>query len=323
MISVTRIESTTPRILTKQLSLDERGKLRKKSVAAMADGRAKTVDVLDLEQFGQLLDGLSSAQAVMYGTMVERREARIVSELERSKHPGAISRTKSFFQFRRGPGVMLLDHDGHPDGPIDPDDLATMIARAAPVLGASPMLWRASASSCIQDADGRELQGLVGQRLYPAVLDAGLVPAAGKALVKRLWAAGHGWVVVSRSGQALMRTLVDAAVWQPERLDFAGPAVLSDGLRRVPPPARLIGPDDASFVDLRQLDADGEIEQQALRRQTAARHAAEPEIGRVRAEYIEKEAGKLADVRQISLEAAREVVARAATQRVLMGDFVL
>src|SRR5262249_34403346 len=54
-------------------------------------------------------------------------------------------------------------------------------------------------------------------------------------IYQALWLAGHGYIMVSKSGQALDRSLVDASVWQPERLDFAAQPVLGEGLSRVVP----------------------------------------------------------------------------------------
>ena len=96
------------------------------------------------------------------------------------------------------------------------------------------MLWRPSSSSYLYR--GRtELHGLRGQRIYIAVARASDIPLLGQLLYERLWALGYGYVVVSASGQLLDRTLLDASVWQPERLDFAaGPTCVPPLVRRVP-----------------------------------------------------------------------------------------
>jgi hypothetical protein len=114
------------------------------------------------------------------------------------------------------------------------------------------MLWRISASSGICAPDGRELTGIRGQRLYIPVTDASHIPLAGEALAALLWAAGHGYALVGKAGQVLLRTLIDASIWEPERLDFAAPPILADGLFRRPAAAQIWG-DPAGRFDLREL----------------------------------------------------------------------
>lgn len=68
------------------------------------------------------------------------------------------------------------------------------------------MLGRPSASSGCQRPDGTQLTALDRHRLYVPVLDASLIPEAGKALNDLMWAsAGNGWVNIGAAGQALMR----------------------------------------------------------------------------------------------------------------------
>jgi hypothetical protein len=71
--------------------------------------------------------------------------------------------------------------------------------------------------------------------------DASAIPVVGAFFYQRLWEMGHGYVLISHSGQALDRSLIDASVWQPERVDFAAPPVLSSGLERRPPKPELLG----------------------------------------------------------------------------------
>ena len=130
----------------------------------------------------------------------------------------------------RGAGILMLDHD--PDGvSLSRDELVDVIRSAAPGLADAAMLWWPSASSHICDeATGEDLTGLRGQRIYLMVREAADIPRAGAVLVDRLWAAGHGRIVVSAAGAALERCPVDGSVWQPERLDFAAGAVCGEGL---------------------------------------------------------------------------------------------
>jgi hypothetical protein len=323
---VTVYESTSPAVLTKRIDRDTDGTLRKTAAAQMIAGRATQRHVDSLESFAGLLDGLTPAQAIGYGVAPGRPVARIVTARELGVTPtderDTIARTRRHFQFVPQPGVMMFDHDGHPDGPLDPETLHKMLIGAVPALAEARMMWRPSASSCIMDDDYAELSGIGGQRLYLLVADASKIPAAGTAIINRLWAAGIGWFAVSRAGSLLDRTLVDGSVWQPERLDFAGPVVLGPGLRRALAPVRYFGTVTAPF-DLRRINADGEVVAAAGKIRTRAREAAAPQAREKRIAYIEAEAPTLAANRDIELEAARDILRRATDQHVLMGDFTL
>ncbi len=322
-LAFTVFESLRPAVLTKRIALGPDGALVKSPAAQMTEGHARLVEVPSLDGLSELLDGLTSAQATGYGIAPGHATTRIVTDDAVPTDGTAISRSRRFFQFAPRPGVMMLDHDGHPDGPLDPDALHAMLVQAVPELADAPMLWRASASSGIETCGGDLLTGINGQRLYVAVSDASRIPEAGRALATRLWAAGIGWFNVSRAGSLLARTIVDTSVWQPERLDFVGPPVLGEGLRRGLPPARIMGPADAAPFDLQRIHADGEHDAAAKKYEARQREAVAATARTQREAWIEAEAPKLAVTRDIDIEQAREVLAQAASRHVLMGDFVL
>ncbi len=320
-LALTKITAKTPAILTKTFCLSDTGSLLKTSVAHLTDGTAELVSVGDLTEFSALLDDLPARAALVYGTAEGHPTARIVSEDRRAKAPEAITRTRRYFGFRRGPGIMMFDCD---HGELAPRELIATLRTAAPCLAAAPMLWRASASSGIRGPDGRELTGLTGQRVYIPVTDAGQIPEAGAALVCLLWASGHGRIAIGKAGQALERTLVDASVWQPERLDFAAPPVLTDGLTRTTPPAFVDG-DPAALFDLRELiaTADGTAQSRATAARKAAREAARPELSAARDAWVAEQAPTLAEAHGLTIQAATETLRRASDGRELTGDFVL
>ena len=80
--------------------------------------------------------------------------------------------------------------------------------------GASPLAWTGDEAACLPVADARD------------------IPRIGRVLVGRLWLSGQGIMRVSASGQFLPRTLVDATVWQANRLDFASGASTGPGLEQ-------------------------------------------------------------------------------------------
>lgn len=310
--------------LTKSISLVD-GKLNKVACAQPRSANAQTHVVAGLVDFAGFLDSLEPTQALVYGVMIGRTEARIVTESKRPKHPNVISRTRQFFQFAPQPGVMMFDHDGMEGGrAIAPEELHEMLIAAVPALASVQMLWRPSASSGVVGPDGRPMTQLIGQRFYVLVDDASLIPEAGKAIWDLLWAAREGWVGIGKAGQKLQRAPVDKSVWQPERLDFAAPPVIKAPLTRSPTPSRIFG-EGAARLDLRKVIglADGSVKRKARQHRHAALQAAEGECEKVRKEWVQKEAPKLAAARGISEQDAREVLARATSTHTLLGNFEL
>ncbi|HRD87493.1 MAG TPA: hypothetical protein PK752_04420 [Accumulibacter sp.] len=327
-ITLTVIESSQPKFLTKKFSLKPDGTLGKTSIADLSRGRCETFALENFGEFAGLLDGLESNQALAYGVSPEHPKAHIVTKaaLSANPTPNTITRSREFFQFAPAPGVMMLDHDGVQDGQdeLTPDKLRAKLLNAAPMLCDAPMLWRPSASSGITTADGQQLTRLGGQRIYIAVTDASQIPAAGKALIDLLWAAGLGWIRIGGAGQTLERTIFDSSVWQPERLDFAAIPVLADGLTREAPKAMSFN-EHSPLTDLRILIAadDGSVKASAKKQREEALRAATPKRDEARAAWVAERAPELAKQRSITEDQAQVILRRACEKRTLMGDFLL
>lgn len=320
---VTRITSDAPTRLTKRFELDQDGQLVKHPAGKLVSGRAEQVEIQDLSDFLTTLDALSSKQAMTYGIAADYPSACLVTEENRREGSDCISRTRRYFGFRRAPGIMMLDHDAG-TRTYSPQELIATLRRLAPSLADVRLLWRASASSGILTADGSELTGLRGQRLYLLVQDAALIPDAGKALVDLCWAHGLGRIEIGRAGQALERTLFDHLVWQPERLDFAAEPTLGPGLKREVPPAFFDGNDGAPF-DLRRLlaDADQGIVSAAAKARGEAREQRQPQLEQARQNWLDEHAPKLATKRGLSVDEARAVLGEASQRLRLPPSFVL
>ncbi len=321
----TEITGQVPSRLTKIIGLTPEGGLRKETAANLSKGTTVRVTVHGLAALRDHLDSLTSAQAIAWGTTREAATNLCTQSDDQSIAAGAIARTRENFQFPPNPGIMMLDHDDVPNGALLLHQFRDRIVTAAPILALAPMLGRPSASAGCQHPDGRILTPLHRHRIYIPVQDASLIPEAGKALSDLLWVTpGDGWVAIGAAGQALMRCLVDTSVWQPERLDFAGPPVLQDGITRPSTAGVIYGQEDGIF-DLRLLidSVTPAIRKDAEAARKAARAAAKPECVAQAKRWAAGLAPALASKRGIKLTLATSVLERACLQNVLMGDFEL
>lgn len=324
-LAFTRITGTVPARLTKIIGLHPDGTLRKTAAAKLSQGSAQRIEVPNLQALRDELDTLTSAHAITWGVTQAQTTTLCTQGDTDALAQGAMARSRDNFAFAGGPGIMMLDHDGLPTGSLTLDQFRDRLLIAAPVLTGAPMLGRPSASSGCLRADGTALTPQDRHRIYIAVLDASLIPEAGLALSDLLWATpGDGWVEVGNAGQALVRSLVDTSVWQPERLDFAGPPVLQDGVTRPKVPGKLYGPQDTPF-DLRQLidSATPSVRKNAEAARKAARTSAKPACTAQAKAWAAANAPALAAKRAIKPAVAVSILERASLQCVLMGDFEL
>lgn len=226
-IQFSLIQSYVPNTLTKTISLQD-NKIQKKPVAHLTSGKSKTIRVTNINVFGKIIKRLRKNQALVFG-ITESYEADLVTKHEWDKlgNPkNPIARSKESFYWGGSGGFLLIDYDPQQGSKaLSSLELIGLIKNVIPEIDDMAYLWWVSSSSCIHNVStGEELSGVEGQRLYIAVKEAVDIPRAGKALFDRLWLSGNGWYEVSRSGALLERSIIDASVWQPNKLDFAAGA---------------------------------------------------------------------------------------------------
>lgn len=324
-LAFTEITGLTPSRLTKVIGLSADGSLRKEAAANLSQGTAQLVQVNGLAALRDHLDVLTSAQAVTWGITGAQATTICTDSDDQAKEQGAIARTRDNFYFAPRSGCMMLDHDGLPDGTLSRDQFRDRLIAAASVLSGAPMLWRPSASAGCSHPDGRLLTPLDRHRLYIPVQDCTLIPEAGNALADMLWASpGDGWFKIGAAGRALSRCLVDTSVWQPERLDFAGPPVLEDGVTRPCAIGVIYGQEDGLF-DLRLLidAATPAIRKSAEAARNAACAAIKDQCNKRAKAWAAERGPALAARRGIKPGQAIAVLERASLFNVLMGDFEL
>lgn len=333
-LHLTRYTSARPERLTKVLRLDEAGHLVKQAGADMVQGTAEHMTVVDLRELALILDALEPNQAVGWGVPKSTQPGSVLNVVTKDQRqqqpdtPDLIARDRAHIEYLNAPGLMMLDHDGGHDGEaLSADEVRDRLIAACPALADAPMLWRPSASAGVTAPDGRILTGLTKHRFYIPVSRAADIPEAGKRLMGLLWEAAKttpgrfAWAEVGKAGQVLMRGLLDAQVWQPERLDFAAGPILCNGLARPGTAARIFG-DPAGLFHLGMICRADDRAAQAAQRE--ARKAVSPRATAAREKWADEKAPELAQRRGLPVEKARAILLRAADEtRVLMGDFEL
>ncbi len=326
-LQVTIISSVVPDVLTKKFALVD-GKLEKEGGGVLVEGRADVRALESLSEFATLLTSLGPNQALTYGRPVAEAVDLVTKDRWEAlgKPDGMIPRTKETFDWPDGPAIMMIDYDPEPNGRVlTREELIEAITDAVPGLGNAEMLWFPSASSHIKNGQtGETLQGLRGQRVYLIIRDGNDIPRAGKALAGHLWLAGHGYMKVSTSGSLLPRTLVDTAVWQPSRLDFAagaeceGPLVQDRG-------EPFIIPGNVPCVDTSIAIPDLTVSKLEIVEMfdKKAREAKSEEAKVKKEEWLDRRASEMAgpEATKEVLTAAREKAARVLETSVLTGEY--
>lgn len=104
---------------------------------------------------------------------------------------------------------------------------------------------------------------------------------------------------------------MDTSVWQPERLDFAGPPILEDGVTRPQIAGVIYGQQDGLF-DLRHLIDSATPAVRTAAKPAAGRHEAQPKPSAAKAkEWAADRAPALAQARGIKLAQAVSILERA------------
>ncbi|MCI5141976.1 MAG: hypothetical protein D3909_09685, partial [Candidatus Electrothrix sp. ATG1] len=331
-------------ILTKRMKLINGGVEKDSSECRMSRGRAEIVR-MEPEKFGSFLQGLQYNQAIVHGVSAYEKNGIVSSEklttepeeLPQTDEQGLpiISRTKAFYHYPDGPGLLMLDHDKARNNAValnpekalkghTPEELINTIAGFFESIKEAAQVAVYSTSSCIHDAStGKELRGKsAGFHLYLFPQNATDTPRFLDVLGKRLILAGYGRVEFSRSGAVLVRTLVDLLVASPERLDFTAGAVCDKGLeQRLPAPEYQPG----GLLDtqtLNDLNPEEEKTYQEIIRELKAKGA--PDQERIKGAYLEQEAEKLSSDSggKISMEQAQEAV-QARQHHILVDDDLL
>jgi hypothetical protein len=325
---LTIVTSKIPRRLTKKWSIDEGGQAIKEGSGQLVDGNAEAVCLKNPHAMAQQLKRLESNQALIFGVPPTRFAHVVSTENLPNAAPGTIARTTDFFKWRPSAGWMMLDGDPLPEQkPLSQDEWLGILYKCAPALRDAPCLWSVSSSSMIFNRETDEqITGIRGQRLYLLVADARDIPRAGAALADRLWLAGHGLYIVSKSGQTLERCPVDTSVWQTNRFDFAAPPVCVAPLEARRPEPLVFNNDADPLVTTDAIPDLNALERQALINIKSSMRSCddlEKKLNEARAAWVEQRLQAMPNVPEAERERVRESLRDAVTNSHLFSDFLL
>ena len=311
--------------MTKRLALDADGKLVKDSGECwMARGTVTTTGVT-LEGLATTIPQLDGNQALI---LTNREFAEGTKVTAAAKGKDKLTRTRDDMQYSAGPAWLLFDGDPSASYRAESaEQFRADIGRFIPGFDTAAYVATHSTSSHIYTSDGQQVTGVGGLHLYVPVKDASALtePGALKALKDRVlvraWLAGLGEIFIDRSGKQHVRCCLDASVWQPERLAFEAPPMLTDGLeQRRPAPSW----SDGTWLEIQAMMAPLSHDEQQRYRElvAAAKGETEPAAKEQRATYIAAETQKLVDAGMQQRQAERRVQERCETG-VVRGDDLL
>jgi hypothetical protein len=246
-VSFTVVTRTDGRPVSKIISPDGQGGITKQASANISQGTMKRV-AIPFKDFGPFIRSMKNNQGIVHGVPVnhggddyQEFDFGLVGQ---ENPPSRLSRSQKYLAYPTDTAfICMFDHDPKPEqNPISPEDFIEAICKEVPDFANCPTWHTPSTSSCIYDLNGKELSGQgSGFHLYFPFSDPTALPSFVAILFRRLWLGGHGYILVTRSGAMLERTIFDAAVFSPERLDFVSGAVCQNCYQRLPDPVFRIG----------------------------------------------------------------------------------
>jgi hypothetical protein len=226
-VSFTTVSSKTL-LMTKKYSYDEENDevIKDEHAGSPVDGTFYRVDNLSLYDLYEHFGRLTEKEAIIHGTIEYHEEIGICTK----KYPvdGCIARTIDNFNYPDN-ALMLFDYDPSDRGYkiSSAEDFIETLESIDPQLRNCAYFYKSSASGGIRLND--ELRNNTGFHLYLTIPGDQLKLYA-KILFKRCILNDLGHAFISKDGRKYIRTIFDAAVHSPERLDYMAPAIVNKPL---------------------------------------------------------------------------------------------
>jgi hypothetical protein len=239
-----------------------------KACASMYNGYAEVVTLSSLSALPQFISSLTSKQAIGLGGNLRKSLAAIANKIEicTKKHPrpGAITRTRNYFDWAHGAQLICLDYDP-PAGAraLTPQEIRKKLIQYHRSFAAVGMVILGSVSAgvrCVEDPETGERRG--GLHIYLVLTRGSDVDTLKEALAALSWLNGDGFVKVSASGALLPRCLFDLSVFDPSRLFFEAEPIVGPGLIK---PEREVVVFDGDMLDMQELSMPSAAELERVR----------------------------------------------------------
>ena len=222
------------RFVGKRFTLGADGEIAKTAAGNISEWGAVRQLVSTASELAIIIGMLGPEMALVLGKARDEPETFVLS-------PNGTRRTRDVFSLSNGPGWLLLDYDSD----AMPETVRRRIAELGgplaameyvwPELKDACRVWKPSSSGGVHKTREAPPTDIMGFHLYVLVADQSKSKETLETLQARAWAEGLGWIKVSASGALLTRSIFDTSVWAPERLVFAGPPDLGEGVSRTAP----------------------------------------------------------------------------------------
>jgi hypothetical protein len=326
--------------LTKRISLAKDGTVNSDgSACRMASGTANRAPIAGATELAALIRQLGPEQAIVLGALRPGLpdEVRVTTKVKlKLKGTGApddlIARTADDVVYRDGkPAFALIDTDakGMPSAVADEIERIggywAALLTVLPDMGDVARVERRSTSSGLSRSDTEEqLPGSDNLHIYIAVKDGADIERFLGAFHERCWLAGFGWLMVSKSGALLERSLIDRSVFGAERLVFEGAPILvkpikQDQESRRPVATRGFALDTSDFFPLMTIVENAKFK--TLRAKEEQRLASA--IAKIRNAYVDTKALEMVKRNpDMTMPVARKVIEHQC-EGTLLPDVVL
>ncbi len=319
-----KITAANPKTLSKGFYLTPEEELAKSQSGLLCEGRYEVVEINGPKDFSEVLDSLTPSDALTFGLPKHQEASGKIFSRKNAKQ-GDLTRTRDHFEFKSEPSIIMIDID---DKNVTIDEVKKALADIIEGFDNAPIVIANSASTYIYNGD-TQLVGDGGKRIYIFGKDGKDIERVGKVISQRLMLNGHFRFEISKSGSLLERTMIDTAVFQPERLDYAGGAYCQPPLvQRRPKP--IVLNDGAEPLDTRRaiksLNVDEMNDLANIKREAKLKIAIEQKG--VRAKWVLECIQKMekAEQRQFNdaeRDSLRTSLTDASEKGFLYGDFVL
>ena len=239
----------TDGILSKRISLTKSGVITAdRSECWMSKGEATRKKLNGPASLADLIDNMPSEQALALGRL--KPGLPDVVEIARKTGSGRVGTRhhrphRRLSVFRTGEACLHAvrsrpqgnDGCGQDEAEGGGRVLERDDASDSGLAGAARVTRRSTSAGLYNARQANPLSGSLNRHVYISVKDGSDIARALTTVQDRLWLAGYGYFVVGAAGQLLVRSIIDAAVYGPERLVFEGapelvPPVAQDATKR-------------------------------------------------------------------------------------------